>query len=55
MATKEMYNAKELVKNNLIDESNVLQFLCDFNSDGQISAEYMKKNNLEQKIEQKNQ
>ncbi len=49
MATKEMYNAKELVKNKLINEDNVLQFLCDFNSDGQISAEYNKKLNLRQK------
>ncbi|MEI7558848.1 MAG: hypothetical protein WCJ45_09040 [bacterium] len=33
----------------LIDTNNVLKFLCDFNSDGQISAEYKRKQNKEQK------
>ena len=49
MAVKEWHNAKEMVNNNLITSDNVLEFLCDFNGDGQISAEYKKKNNKEQK------
>jgi hypothetical protein len=48
-AVKEWYNADLMVKNKSINEDNVLEFLCDFNSDAQISAEYKKKNNKEQK------
>ena len=33
----------------LINADNVLEFLCDFNSDGQISAAYKRRNNKEQK------
>ncbi|HMS90889.1 MAG TPA: hypothetical protein PKC87_01610, partial [Candidatus Absconditabacterales bacterium] len=57
MAIKEWNNAKEMTGNDvehsgevsLITSDNVLNFLCDFNSDGQISAEYKRKNNKEQK------
>jgi hypothetical protein len=56
MAVKEWNNALEMTGNNrenieqtsLIDETNVLEFLCDFNSDGQISAEYKRKFNKKQ-------
>jgi hypothetical protein len=33
----------------LITSENVLSFLCDFNGDGQVAAEYKKKDNKEQK------
>ena len=49
MAVKERYNAKEMTEHNTIDGTNVLEFLCDFNSDGQLSAEYKRKNNKEQR------
>jgi len=57
MAVKEWNNSLEYTGNDkehhngasLINEENVLAFLCDFNSDGQISAEYRRKNNKEQK------
>lgn len=61
MAVKERNNALDMTGQNrektekwksqtsLIDADNVLEFLCDFNSDGQISAEYKRKNNKEQK------
>ncbi|MEI6774074.1 MAG: hypothetical protein WCL18_04670 [bacterium] len=57
MAVKEWNNTKEMTGNDvehtgessLITAENVLKFLCDFNSDGQISAEYKRKNNKEQK------
>ena len=61
MAVKEWNNTLEMTWNDrekiekwatqtsLITEENVLEFLCDFNSDGQISAEYKRKNNKEQR------
>lgn len=59
MAVKERNNALEMTGNkrekpdeeptSMISAKNVLEFLCDFNSDGQISANYKKKNNKEQK------
>jgi hypothetical protein len=49
MAVKERYNAREMTEHNTIDGNNVLEFLCDFNSDGQISAEYERRNNKEQR------
>lgn len=57
MAVKEWNNAKEMTGNNiehhgdnsLITNDNVLTFLCDFNSDAQISAAYKRRNNKEQK------
>jgi len=61
MAVKEWNNALEMTGQNkekiekkkaqksLIKSKNVLEFLCDFNSDGQVSAEYKRKNNKEQK------
>ena len=49
MAVKEWHNADEMIKNKLINADNVLAFLCDFNSDGQVATEYKKKNNKEQK------
>lgn len=60
-SVKELSNAQEMTGNSkedkertekrasLIDTNNVLKFLCDFNSDGQISAEYKRKQNKEQK------
>jgi len=49
MSVKELYNADLIITNNLINEDNVLPFLCDFNSDGQVATEYKRKNNKEQK------
>lgn len=57
MAIKEWNNAKEMTGNDgehpgessLITTDNVLGFLCDFNSDAEISAAYKRKNNKEQK------
>jgi len=61
MAIKEWKNALEItgqnreiketreIQTSLINKTNVLEFLCDFNGDGQISAEYRRKNNKEQK------
>ncbi len=59
MAVKEWNNALEITGQNgeywkdkqtsLITEKNVLNFLCDFNGDGTLSAEYKRKNNKEQK------
>lgn len=49
MSVKEWHNANEMIKNKLINSDNVLNFLCDFNGDGQVAAEYKKKDNKEQK------
>lgn len=56
MGVKELNNANEMTGNDkehpgeasLISADNVLNFLCDFNSDGQISAAYRRKNNRKQ-------
>jgi len=55
MAVKEWNNALEVTgqsredndkkEASLINSTNVLGFLCDFNSDGQLSAAYKRKNN----------
>lgn len=44
-------NDKEANTSTLINESNVLSFLCDFNSDGQLSAEYKKSKVPQQKYQ----
>jgi len=61
MAVKEWNNSLEMTGQNrekiekwisqtsLISSENVLEFLCDFNSDGQIAAEYKRRDNKEQK------
>jgi hypothetical protein len=57
MAVKEWNNALEITGNSkenlgqtsLINSDNVLNFLCDFNGDGQVATEYKKKDNKEQK------
>ncbi len=61
MAVKEWNNTLEMTWQNrekserretqtsLITDTNVLEFLCDFNSDWEISAEYKRKNNKEQR------
>lgn len=57
MAVKEWNNALEITWNSkehpgqvsLINSDNVLNFLCDFNGDGQVATEYKKKDNKEQK------
>gem|GEM_PF-2858594 len=57
MIIKEWNNALEMTGNSrerseqesLITKDNVLEFLCDFNSDGQISMEYNRRHNKEQR------
>jgi len=45
MGVKEIYNAEEMIEHTKITKDNVLEFLCDFNSDRQLSVDNKEQDN----------